>query len=98
MIPTFANIRLTTNGNNIKLKGRIARIILEDELQHKNRQKKRLQCEIKKINIQLRLSLNLLVYSALLHKTNIAIKSRSIAVSFKHKKKTNELAKETTRT
>ena len=93
MIPTFANIRLTTNGNNIKLKGRIARIILEDELQHKNRQKKRLHSEIKKISIQLRLSLNLLVYSALLHKTNIAIKSRSIAVSFKHEKKLMNLRK-----
>ena len=30
LIPTFANIRLASNGNNIKLKHRIARIILED--------------------------------------------------------------------
>ena len=34
LVPTFANIRLATNGNNIKLKRRIARIILEAELQH----------------------------------------------------------------
>ena len=43
LIPAFANISLATNGNNIKLKHRIARIILEDELQHKHQQKKLIQ-------------------------------------------------------
>ena len=87
LIPTFANIQLGTSGINIKLKHRIARIILEDELQHKHRQKKRLKNEIRNISIQLNLSLSLLVYSTLLHKISIAVKSRSIARSFKHKKK-----------
>ena len=41
LIPTFANIQLGTSGINIKLKHCIARIILEDELQHKHRQKKK---------------------------------------------------------
>ena len=93
MIPTFANILLATNCNNIKLKHRIARIILEDELQHKHQQKKRLKSEIKKISIQLKLSLSLLVYSALLHKINIAVKSRLTAISFKYKKKLMNLQK-----
>ena len=76
LIPTFANIQLVTNGNNTKIKHRIARIILEDELQHKHQQKKRLKSEIRKISIQLKLSSSLLVYNALLHKINIAVKSR----------------------
>ena len=37
LIPRFVNIRLGTSGTNIKLKHRIACIILEDELQHKHR-------------------------------------------------------------
>ena len=93
LIPTFANIRLATNGNNVKLKHRIALIILEDELQHKHRQKKRLKSEIKKISIQPKISLNFLVYSALLHKINTAAKFRSTAISFKHKKKLINLQK-----
>ena len=43
-------------------------MILEDELQYKHRQKKRLKIEIKKISNQLKLSISLLAYSALLHK------------------------------
>ena len=35
LITRFANIRLATSGTNIKLKHRIARIILQDKLQHK---------------------------------------------------------------
>ena len=97
MISTFANIRLATSGNNIKLKRRLARIILEDELQHKYRQKKKVNSDIKTISIQLKLSLSLLAYNPSLQKINVAVKSRSNAISFKHKK-TNELAKETTRT
>ena len=64
------------------------------ELQHKHRQKKRLKSEIRKISIQLKLSLGLLVvYSPFLHKINITVKSRSIAISFKHKKKLMNLRK-----
>ena len=68
-------------------------MILEDELQYKHRQKKRLKIEIKKISNQLKLSISLLVYSALFHKIYITVKGRSIAISFKHKKKLMNLQK-----
>ena len=93
LIPTFANIQLATSGTNVKLQHLIARIILEDELQHKHRKKKRLKSETRKISIKLKLSLSLLVYCALLRKINIAVKGRSIAISFKHKKKLTNLRK-----
>ena len=76
-----------------KLKHRRARIILEDELQHKHQLKKRLKSEIKKISIIFKLSLDSLVSSALLHKINITVKSRFIAISYKHKKKLMNLQK-----
>ena len=75
------------------IKHRIADMILEDELEHKHRQMKRLKIEIKKISIQLKLSLSLSVYNALLHKINIAVKSKSIAIGFKHNKKLMNLRK-----
>ena len=56
--------------------------------------RKKLKSEIKKISIQLKLSLSLLAYSTLLRKINIAVKSRLIAIS---RKETDELAKETGR-
>ena len=43
--------------------------------------------EIKNLSVQLKLSLSTILYSALLHRINIAIISRSIAISRKHKKK-----------
>ena len=73
LIPTFAKARLSTKGSNIKLKHRIACIIVEDELQYKHRHKKNLGYEIKNLSIQLKLSLSTVLYSALL-----AIKSKSI--------------------
>ena len=85
--PTFANVRLSTKGSNFKLKHRIARIIIEDELQYKHRYKKKLKNEVKNLSLQLKLSLSTILYNALLHKINLAIKSRSIAINHKHKKK-----------
>ena len=43
--------------------------------------------EVKNLSVQLKLSSSIILYSALLHKINLAIKSRSIAISHKHKKK-----------
>ena len=52
LIPTFANVRSSRKGSNIKLKHRIARIIIEDQLQYKHRHKKTLRNEIKNLSIQ----------------------------------------------
>ena len=87
LLSAFANVRLSTKGSNIKLKHRIARIIIEDELQYNYQHKKKLKNEIKNLSIQLKFSFSTILYSALLLKINIVIKSRSIAISRKHKNK-----------
>ena len=56
LLPTFTNVRLYTKESDIKLKHRIARIIMKDELQYKHRHKKKLRNEIKNLSIQLKLS------------------------------------------
>ena len=40
LIPTFANIKLSLKHSNNKLKKRIARILMETEIQNKHREKK----------------------------------------------------------
>ena len=83
LIPILANVLLST----IELKHCIAHIIIEKKLQYKHRHKKKLRNEIKNLSIQRKLSLSTVLYSVLLHKKNIATKSRSIAISHKHKRK-----------
>ena len=56
LITTFENVRLSSTRANIKLKHRIARIIIADELQYKHRHNKKLKNEIKNLSIQLKLS------------------------------------------
>ena len=46
-----------------------------------------LKNEIKSLSIQLKLSLSTILYRVLLHEINITVKSISIAISRKHKKK-----------
>ena len=88
LIPTFANVCLSTKGSNIKLKNHIAPIIIK-QLQYKHRHKKNLRNAIKNLSIQLKLLLSTVLYSILLHKIYIyiATKSTSVAISHQHKKK-----------
>ena len=58
LIPTFANVRLSTKGSNIKLKHCTACIIIEDRLQYKYWHKKKLENEIKILSVELKLSLS----------------------------------------
>ena len=69
LIATFANVRLSSKGANIKLKHRIARIIIADELQYKHRHKKKLKNQIKSLSNQLKLSFSTVGNSVILYKT-----------------------------
>ena len=94
LLPKFAKVRLSIKNANNKLKQRIGRIIVEDELQRKHHEKEKLKKDIKPLSIQLKSCLNVLVYSVLLHKINIAFRSRSNAVSKRHDKKLFNLRKQ----
>ena len=47
LLPTFAKVQLSTKNVNYKLKQRIGRIIMEDELQRKHHEKEKLKKDIK---------------------------------------------------
>ena len=61
-IPTFANVNLSTQYGSYKLKKRIARIIMENELQCKHTEKKKVRKEILQLDKKLRLCLNIVIY------------------------------------
>ena len=86
-IATFANVNLSTQYGSYKLKKHIARIIMENELQCKHTEKKKVRKEILQLDKKLRLYLNIVIYHTLLHQINIAVKSRLKAISKRHAKK-----------
>ena len=63
-------------------------------MQCKHHEKKKLKKDIKALSIQLKSCSNNLIYSVLLHKFNIAVRSRSNAVSKRHVKKLFNLRKQ----
>ena len=67
---------------------------MEDELKCKHHEKKKLKKDIKALSIELKSCLNILIYSALLHKINIVVTSKSNAVNKKHDKKLFNLCKQ----
>ena len=66
---------------------------MENELERKNQEKRKLRKEIRSISIQLKSSLTVLIYSALLRKISDIIRSKQKAVSMRHEKKLINLRK-----
>ena len=61
VIPTFANVNLATQCGSYKLKKHIARIIMENELQFKHKEKKNIYQEILQLDKKPRLCLNIVI-------------------------------------
>ena len=68
---------------------KIARLVMETELQNKYRQKHKLRKDIRSINILLSTSLSVIVYNALLHQIIIAVKSRIKVIKLRHGRKSS---------
>ena len=60
ILPTFVKFRLSNKYVDIKLNQRIGRVIMENELERKYQEKRKLRKEIISISIQLKSSLTLL--------------------------------------
>ena len=67
LIPTFAKVNVSIRNGTYKLKRKIARLVMETELQNKHREKCKLRKDIGGINVLLSTSLSVIVYNALLH-------------------------------
>lgn len=67
---------------------------MEDEWQRKHYEKRKLKKDIKTLSIQFKSCLNVLIYSVLLHKINIAVRSSSNTVSKRYDNKHFNLCKQ----
>ena len=91
LIPTFAKVNVSIRNATYKLKRKIARLVTDTELQSKHREKRKLRKDIRSINVLLSTSLSVIVYNALLHQINIAVKSRIKVIKLRHGKKLHNL-------
>ena len=87
IMPTFAKVNLTIKSGSRKLKLRIARLVMESEIQSKHLEKKKLKKELRLSCIQLKSVLGLFLSNALLHQVSFAVKSRQKAILKRHEKK-----------
>ena len=87
LIPTSANVKLATKTGITKLKKKIVRLIFETELQNKHFEKRKLKKYFIEIYINLKSSLNVFLRNAVIHKANIAIRSKVKFISRRHQKK-----------
>ena len=74
---------------NMQAEKKIARLVMETDLQNKYRQKHKLRKDIRSINILLSTSLSVIVYNALLHQIIIAVKSRIKVIKLRHGRKSS---------
>ena len=67
IISTFAKVKLSLKHRIYKMKLDIARLVMEAEMQNKHFEKKKLKKEMKRIGIQLKNSLSLILYNAFIY-------------------------------
>ena len=93
IIPTFAKVNIAIRHGTYKLKKKIAHTVMVTELQNKHHERRKLKKDIIKTTSKLKSSLSFIMYSTLLHQMNIAVKGKSRAITFRHKKKLLNLRK-----
>ena len=86
IIPTLGKVNVSTRNGTYKLKRKIARLVMETELQNQHQKNGKLRKNIRSINVLLFTSLSVIVYNALSHQINIAVKSRIKVIKLRHGK------------
>ena len=85
--PRFAKINLALKSGTVWPKKKIAKLVMEAELQNKHVERKKTKTGLRSI------SLGLILFNAIIKKTNVAVKSRIKTITYRHEKKLNNLRK-----
>ena len=64
---------------------------MDTELQNKHIERKK--TKLRSISVNVRTTLGLILFNAIIKKTNVAVKSRIKAITYQHEKKLNNLRK-----
>ena len=93
---TFAKIHLSVKDYNKKLNRRIARTLVESQLQPKHREKKQLKKELTILNNQLKSCLNIILCNILIHQVNFSVRLRQSKKWIKFRKSQEKYNESTT--
>ena len=88
---TFAKANVAIKYGTQKLKMKIARAVMETEIQNKHDRKRKFKKQIWDIKFQLKSSLTLILYNTLLQRINVVVKSRVKAITTGHLSKFSNL-------
>ena len=91
LIPTFTKATVSIEYGTQKLKMKIARAVMETEMEDKHDQKRKIQKQFRDIKFQLKSSSTLILYNTLLDQINIAVKSTVKAITTRHLNKLSSL-------
>ena len=87
LIPTFAKVKLSIKSTNRKVQYKMTRLVMEAELKDKSHSKKKLKSIIRRLTFDLKRKVSFILFTAIIHQLNIAIKSQSKATGLYHEKK-----------
>lgn len=89
--PTFSQVKLSIPGKNYKLKAKISKLIMEQELKNKHYQKKKVQQSISEVKQYLQKKLSLLFYLVLISRITSRILKEHKFIHCKHDRKIKQL-------
>ena len=87
----FANINLALKSGTARHRKKVAKLVMEAELKNKYIERKKISKELRSISVNLRTALGLILFNAIIKKTNVVVKSRIKPISYRHEKKLNNL-------
>ena len=95
LMPTFAKVKLVIKSGNVKLQQKLAPIIMETEMQQKHRGKRKIGKELVKLSMDLKDSLELILFNVIMYRLDRSLKPKSNVVSQRHMKKLSKLRNQT---
>ena len=95
LISTFAKVKLAIKSRNAKLQQKLARIIMETEMQQKHLEKRKIRREIVKLSLVFKDSLGLILFNVIMYRLDRSLKLKSNVVSERHIKKLSKLRNQT---
>ena len=87
IISTFAKVYLSIKSGGYKLKKKTAKLVMDTELCDKHHEMRKLPKQIRDLIIELKSSLRLVLFHAVIHQVGIAVKSKIKCIKSRHEKK-----------
>ena len=87
LIPSFAKVNLSIKSGGYKLKKKVAKLLMDTELQDKHYQIRKIRNEIRSIAISLKSSLGLILFKAVIYQVEVVRRSKLVAIRKRHEKK-----------